>query len=112
MRTFLKALLIVPMALLVVLFAVANRQVVRLSLDPVSRDAPLYGFDAPLFAVVIAAVAIGVIIGGCASWLAQGKHRKARRVLGKEAERLRAEADTLRGMATDAALTALPSRRG
>ena len=112
MRTFIKTLLIVPLALLIVLFTVANRQIVRLSLDPLSRDVPLYTFDTPLFAVVLAALVLGVLVGGFASWLAQGKHRKAKRMLGKEAARLRAEAETLRGMATNAALTSLPSRNG
>ncbi len=113
MRTLLKALFIVPLALAIILFAVANRQMVSLSLDPLSRDAPLYSLDAPLFAVILAALALGILVGGCAAWLAQGKNRKARRQLAKEAERLRAEAETLRSMSRDAvALAALPARNG
>jgi uncharacterized integral membrane protein len=112
-RALLKALFIVPLALGIILFAVANRQVVKLSLDPLSRDVPQFTFDAPLFAVVLVAVAIGVLIGGFAAWLAQGKHRKAKRLLAKEAERLRTEAETLRAMSRDAtALAALPARNG
>ena len=111
MRTFLKALLIVPLALLIVLFAVANRQSVRLSLDPASRDVSVFAFDAPLFAVILAALATGILVGGFATWLAQGKHRKAKRLLAKETEQLRAESATLRSMVTDEALAALPSRR-
>jgi hypothetical protein len=40
MKTFLKALILVPLALLVVLLAIANRGPVRLSLDPCSRSCP------------------------------------------------------------------------
>jgi uncharacterized integral membrane protein len=113
MRALLKALIIVPLALGIILFAVANRQVVRLSLDPLSRDTPLYTFDAPLFLVVLAALALGILVGGAAAWLAQGKHRRAKRLLAKEAEKLRAEAETLRAMSRDGtALAALPARNG
>ncbi|MGL4728416.1 MAG: LapA family protein [Bosea sp. (in: a-proteobacteria)] len=113
MRALLKALFIVPLALGIILFAVANRQVVRLSLDPLSRDAPQYTFDAPLFAVIMTALAVGILVGGFATWLAQSKHRKAKRQLAKEAERLRTEAEALRAMSRDAtALATLPARNG
>jgi uncharacterized integral membrane protein len=113
MRALLKALVIVPLALGIILFAVANRHVVRLSLDPLSRDAPLYTFDAPLFLVVLAALALGILVGGAAAWLAQGKHRRAKRLLAKEADKLRAEAEALRAMSRDGtALAALPARNG
>ena len=45
MKSFFKALILVPIALAVVLFAVANRAPVRVSFDPVSRDAPQFAFD-------------------------------------------------------------------
>jgi hypothetical protein len=39
---------------------------------------------------------IGVIAGGVATWLAQGKYRRAARLSRAEAERLRGEARTLK----------------
>lgn len=110
MKAFFKALVLVPVALIVVLFSVANRAPVRVSLDPISRDAPALAFDLPLFAVVIAAIAVGILIGGFASWLAQGKHRKAARVNRREADKLRTEAQSLRAAVPDSALPALTSR--
>lgn len=110
MKAFFKALVLVPVGLLVVLFSVANRAPVRVSLDPVSRDAPALAFDLPLFAVVLAAIAVGILIGGFASWLAQGKHRKAARINRREAEKLRNEAQSLRAAVPDSALPALTSR--
>ncbi len=113
MRALLKALFIVPLALAIVLLAVANRQIVRVSLDPLSRDAPQLSYDVPLFAVVLGALALGILVGGAAAWLAQAKHRKAKRQLAKETEKLRAETEALRAMARDAAaLAALPARNG
>jgi len=111
MKSFFKALVLVPIALAIVLFAVANRAPVRVSFDPISRDAPLFALDVPLFAVVLAALAVGVLIGGLAAWLAQGKHRKAARRNRREAEVLRSEAQMLRSAVPDSALPALTNGR-
>lgn len=110
MKAFFKALVLVPVALIVVLFSVANRAPVRVSLDPISRDAPALTLDLPLFAVILAAIAVGILIGGFASWLAQGKHRKAARVNRREADKLRNEAQSLRAAVPDSALPALTNR--
>jgi uncharacterized integral membrane protein len=107
MRALLKALVLVPVALVIVLFCIANRQVVRVSLDPLSRDAPLLSYDLPVFVIVLGALAAGILIGGTASWLAQGKHRKAARTNRREAERLRGETETLRAALPNAALPAV-----
>ncbi|KPH80910.1 MULTISPECIES: LapA family protein [Bosea] len=112
MKSFFKALVLVPIALAVVLFSVANRAAVRVSFDPISRDAPVLAFDVPLFAIVLAALAVGVLIGGLASWLAQGKHRKAARRSRREAATLRSETQMLRAAVPDSALPALTNGRG
>lgn len=90
MKTFLKLLILVPLALLAVAFAVANRQGVTVSLDPFATDVPAFALSGPLFVVVLVMVVAGVVIGGVATWLGQGRHR--RRVRG-----LRRENDALRG---------------
>ena len=64
MIRFLKALILLPVAILIVLLAVANRAPVTLSLDPFSQDAPEFATQLPLFAVIFAAVMLGVVIGG------------------------------------------------
>jgi uncharacterized integral membrane protein len=94
MLNFLKALILFPVAILVVLLAVANRGPVTVSLDPFSREAPEIAFTLPLFALIFLAVMLGVVIGGMAAWLTQGKHRRAERLYKREARRLRA--DTVR----------------
>ncbi len=90
MVNFLKAMFLFPIAIIVVLLAVANRGPVTLSLDPFSREAPEIAFTVPLFALIFGAVMLGVILGGMAAWLAQGKHRRAERRYKREARRLRA----------------------
>ncbi len=111
MKAFFKALILVPIALVIVLFSVANRGSVRISLDPFSRDMPTLSYDVPLFAIVLAAVFLGVIVGGVAAWLAQGKHRKAARRNRREVEALRSETQALRSAVPDSALPALTSGR-
>lgn len=90
LRPILFLLFVVPFGAALVLFAVANRGVVPLSLDPFSTDAPALLLRPPLFVVAFAALALGVLLGGIASWLAQGKHRRAERRYRREAGRLRA----------------------
>ena len=108
MTNFLKALILFPLAILVVLLAVANRGPVTLSLDPFSREAPEIAFSLPLFAVIFGAVMLGVVIGGLAAWLAQGKHRRAERRYKREARRLRADAPRPRPASGSTALATVP----
>jgi len=113
MKRFLKALILLPVAILVVLFAVANRAPVTVSFDPFSRPAPMLSTTLPLFGVIFAAVMLGVLIGGVASWLAQSKHRRLERRYRREARRLRDERERLRahpGSTQVPALASEPSR--
>jgi uncharacterized integral membrane protein len=108
MVNFLKALILFPIAILVVLLAVANRGPVTLSLDPFSREAPEIAFTLPLFAVIFGAVMLGVFIGGMAAWLTQGKHRRAERSYNREARRLRAQSAQARPGSGSTALATVP----
>ena len=65
-----------PSALIAVVVAVANRDLVTLRLDPFSSVNPAISFDAPLFAIIFAGVLVGMLFGGGAMWLAQGHHRR------------------------------------
>jgi uncharacterized integral membrane protein len=95
-RSIVAALVLVPLAVLIVLLALANRQAVTLSLDPLLSDKPLVTVTQPLFILLLAAVLAGVIVGGIAAWLRQGKWRQAAKRAQAEARAARAEADGLR----------------
>ncbi|HEV2604829.1 MAG TPA: lipopolysaccharide assembly protein LapA domain-containing protein [Microvirga sp.] len=112
MIRFLKALVLLPVAILVILLAVANRAPVTLSLDPFSQEAPEFSTQLPLFAVIFASVMLGVLIGGTASWMAQGKYRRGRRHARREARHLRDEAERLRAQAAACKTPALPAPQG
>jgi uncharacterized integral membrane protein len=96
MLGFLKALILLPIAILVVLLAVANRGPVLVSFDPFSKGQPELSVTVPLFALILGSVAIGVVLGGIGSWLAAGRTRRERRMSTRELNRLKAEADRLR----------------
>jgi uncharacterized membrane protein YciS (DUF1049 family) len=108
MLRVLKLVIAIPAALAIIAFAIANRQMVRVSFDPFSREAPAYALDAPLFAVALAALALGIVAGGIGAWLVQGKHRRAERQLKREVTRLSGEAEALRAVAPQSSLASLP----
>jgi uncharacterized integral membrane protein len=97
MKNLLKFIVLTPIAILLLIFAFANRHLVTVSFDPfVEGDIAAFAITAPLFLVLILAMMIGVLAGGAATWLAQGKYRKAARHSRAEVERLRGEAQVLR----------------
>jgi len=106
---FLKALVLLPVAVVVVLLAVANREPVQLSFDPFTPDAPAFVTSLPLFAILFAAVMLGVVIGGVATWLTQGKHRRARRYYRREVQQLKTETDRMRSERPASTVPALSS---
>lgn len=96
MKSFLKLLILVPLALIAVAFAVANRQGVTVSFDPFATDIPAFALSGPLFVVIILVVVGGVVIGGIATWLGQGKHRRALRAARRDNDDLRTEVSRLK----------------
>ncbi|WP_165361370.1 lipopolysaccharide assembly protein LapA domain-containing protein [Lichenibacterium ramalinae] len=99
MKTFQRAVglvLLVPIAILAIAFAVANRQVIAISFDPFSSGEPVFVLAAPLFLLVFLLLAAGVVIGGVASWLGQARYRTAARRFGAEAREAQAENARLR----------------
>jgi hypothetical protein len=95
-RKFVTALILVPLAIVVIAFAVANRQNVLVSFDPFDQANPAFARPVPLYALVLVLVIVGVVVGGIAAWLRQGKWRRAARLAQGEARRLRAELDHLK----------------
>ncbi len=114
---FLKSLILLPVAIVAILLAVANRAPVTVSLDPFSKGTPEISFALPLFALIFAAIALGTVIGGSAAWLAQAKHRRAERRFKREARDLRSQTERLRSEggprpgASSLPVLALPSSR-
>lgn len=84
----------VPIAVLVIGFAIANRQWTRLSLDPFSSESPVLSLTMPIWLLFVLGVFIGLVVGWATCWLGQGKHRKLARERGREITSLRNELET------------------
>jgi uncharacterized integral membrane protein len=111
MLRFLRIVIVLLAAIILLGFAFANRHLVTVSFDPFSaRDNAAFSIDAPLFAVAIVSAMLGVVAGACATWFSQGRHRQASRRHRVEAERWRTQAEALKERAADPARPALPRR--
>jgi hypothetical protein len=95
LRRIVWLLIALPAGLLLVTLAVANRHEVRLALDPFRPDAPVLSLVLPFYAYLFAAMLVGVVLGGIAMWLSQGRWRRSARVQGRAAVRWHAESDRL-----------------
>ncbi len=82
-------------AVLLVTLAVANRDPVRLVLDPFRPDAPVISMTLPLYAYLLGALIVGVVLGGLSTWLTQGRWRRTARIKAQDAMRWQAEAERL-----------------
>ncbi len=95
-RKIVTAVIVIPLAVIIVAFAVANRQTVTVSFDPLSSASPAYAATMPLFVLIFVLVILGVIIGGVAAWFRQGKWRRLARRLEGDVRDLHAEIEALR----------------
>jgi uncharacterized membrane protein YciS (DUF1049 family) len=92
MRRLLAWILLLPLSIVVILFAVANRPDVTVSFDPFSREPGALSLTLPLFAVIFIAVIVGVLIGGITVSLGKLRWRIAARRAERENERLKTQA--------------------
>jgi peptidoglycan biosynthesis protein MviN/MurJ (putative lipid II flippase) len=107
MKSILRVIVFVPLALVILFFSMANRGSVRIGLDPFASNDGSSGlsFEAPIFLVVLASMAIGVLAGGVSSWLGHLPVRRAAKVARAEARKTRVEIEKLRQQA----LASLPA---
>lgn len=96
LRTIVTVVILIPLAVVIVGFAVANRQVVTVSFDPFDASQPAYSTTLPLFVIIFLLVIVGVLVGGIAAWLRQGKWRAAARRAEAQNRQLTAEVADLR----------------
>jgi uncharacterized integral membrane protein len=97
MRKFLTGLVLIPLGLIFIDFAVANRHLVTVSFDPFGSGDTAFDLPpVPLFAIIIAAIVVGVIAGGSATWFRQRRWRRAARQHEADARQARAQLAELR----------------
>src|ERR1700736_312332 len=96
MRKFFTGLVLIPLVLIFVVFAVANRHLVTVSFDPFNSTDPSVAVTLPLFVVIIAVAIAGVVAGWSATWFRQRRWRRAARQHEADALAARAQLADLR----------------
>ena len=86
---FILIAVLVPLAIILVALAVANRGPASFTLDPFNPGNPALTWQMPHFVLIFAGIAIGMIVGSLATWVKQGRYRKLARQRSQEAEMLR-----------------------
>jgi uncharacterized integral membrane protein len=97
LRKLVTIFILTPLALVIVMFAMANRQIVAVSFDPFNNVDPAFVMKIPLFVLIFALTILGVLIGGIAAWLRQSKWRRTARKLDSDIVALRREIEMLTG---------------
>ena len=99
--------ILVPLAVILVVLCVANRQSVTLALNPFNPSDTVLSLTGPLFLLLFVALLFGMVIGSVATWFAQGKYRRQARIEAREA--IKRQKSDQPGGATSSALV---SRHG
>ena len=85
-------LVLVPLCVVLVVFTLANRQMVEVRFDPISPLNPLISpVEVPMFVVIYAMLLVGVVLGGVATWFTQGRQRREKRKWRRQAKKLEQE---------------------
>jgi len=96
LRKIVSATILLPLVVIIVAFAVTNRQPLTISFDPFSQTEPAFAVTLPVFVVLFAALIVGVMIGGFTAWVRQGRWRRAARRLDADIRAVREELHALR----------------
>lgn len=97
---YVRYLIIALIAIGLIVVALANREAVTLRLLPEDLAA-LTGYSflitLPLFLVIFAGIAVGILLGFVWEWMREYKHRSEASQKGREVSKLRREVKRLRG---------------
>lgn len=109
-KRIVNVLILIPIAIVLIVLSVANRQSVTLALNPFRPEDSVLSVTAPFFVYLFLAVIFGLVVGSLATWFTQGKHRKRARIEASEAVKWHTEAEKHRTRAEAIASQAvLPS---
>lgn len=91
-------IVLVPLCVVLILFALANRQLTIVNFNPFASPRTLSepGVGMPLFLVIFGVLLVGVILGGIATWIAEGRVRREKRKWQREAGHLTRELEAQR----------------
>ena len=96
-RRLLKAIVMIPAFAVLVSWAIVNHRPVTVSFNLLDSSDPDLAVTVPLYLVGFTVLIAGVVLGGFAAWLNQGKRRRIGTRLAAENVRLRTELAYLKG---------------
>lgn len=103
-RRLLGWIVVLPLAAVVLMLAVLNRGPATLAWNPLEVGVPGHGVVMPLYVFLLAAFALGALVGGFVTWNTQRRWRRAAKETKTEARRLAAEVDRLKTTGTSVAV--------
>lgn len=109
LKKIVNLVVLVPIGIVLIVLSVANRQPVRMALNPFRPEDTLLSATAPFFVFLFLALILGMIIGAVATWVSQHKYRKRARVEATEAVKWHTEADKQKARAETLAAQSLLS---
>lgn len=83
-RKAFNVVILAPLAIILIVLSVANRQTVAMALNPFRPEDAVLRLEAPFFVFLFAALIVGMLLGSLVTWFAQGKHRRRARLLRDE----------------------------
>ncbi|MCA1491027.1 LapA family protein [Sinorhizobium alkalisoli] len=109
LKKLINIIVFVPLAVVLVVLSVANRQTVTLALNPFEPADSMLSVSAPFFVFLFLAAIVGLILGAAVTWFAQGKHRRRARNEANEALKWHREAEKQRSAAERLVQPTLPT---
>lgn len=78
-RKIISLIIFIPLGIALIVLCVANREPVRLALNPFDPSDSVLAVSGPLFLLLFLALIVGMLIGAVATWFAQAKYRRQAR---------------------------------
>lgn len=79
-RKIASLVIFIPVGIVLIVLCVANREPVRLALNPFQPSDSVLSVTGPLFLMLFLALLVGMLIGALATWFAQAKYRRQARI--------------------------------
>jgi len=76
LKRIILSLVLVPLAVILVVFIIANRGMVSIHFNPFDLEDAYWRVRAPLFVFLFVFLSLGVVVGSLVTWIGQHKYRK------------------------------------
>jgi uncharacterized integral membrane protein len=96
-KRILSLVVFVPLGIILIVLAVANRQPITLALNPFAPQDSVLSVTAPFFLFIFVTLIVGMGIGAGVTWWKQGRYRRQARVEAREAVKWQSEHKAIAG---------------